>query len=68
VLDYATRLGRAVLTFNWDDFATLHDRGAIHAGVVACEADADPDALAARIDSAIAPIASLAGRFVEVRT
>ena len=69
VLEYATRLGRSVLTFDWDDFLRLHNRGTTHAGIVACEADTplDPDGLAARIDAAIAPYASLAGRFVEVR-
>ena len=67
VLDYATRLGRAVLTLNWDDFLSLHDRGVAHAGIVACEADDDPDALAARTDAALGARPTLAGQFVQVR-
>ena len=45
VLEYATRLGRAVVTLNWDDFLELHDRGVDHAGIIACEVEPDPDAL-----------------------
>src|SRR4051794_13733049 len=68
VLAYATRLGRAVLTYNWDDFATLHDAGGAHAGIVACEADADTLALADRIHATLGAMTSLANRFVEIRT
>ena len=70
VLEYATRLGRAVLTFDRDDFLQLHDRAPAHSGIVACEADApiDPDTLADRIDAAVARLPSLTSRFVEVRS
>ena len=67
VLAYATRLGRAVLTFDWDDFAALHGRVTTHAGIIACEADADADTLAARVHAAITSGGTLDGQFVEVR-
>lgn len=67
VLEYATRLGRAVVTLNWQDFADLHqDDPGGHAGVIVCEADADNAALAARIDAAVTGGGTLAGRLVEV--
>ena len=66
VLEYATRLGQAVVTFNWRDFADLHDADPSHAGVVVCEVDTDYDALAARIDVAVTARGSLTGELVEV--
>jgi hypothetical protein len=66
VLEYATRLGRAVLTYNWDDFLALHDRGVPHAGIVACEADNDVAALAVRVHQSLAR-RRMAGVFIEVR-
>src|SRR4051812_1817762 len=65
VLEYATFLGRAVVTLNWRDFADLHAADPGHAGIIVCEADADYDALAARIAGAIAGRATLAGALVE---
>ena len=67
VLEYASRLGRAVVTFNRADFVELHDAGDAHAGIIVCETDADFSALAARIHEAIGQESSLAGRLVEVR-
>lgn len=67
LLEYATLLDRAVLTFNSDDFLQLHDGGAPHAGIIACEADVNFDELAKRVDAAVAREPSLSGRFVEVR-
>ena len=67
VLEYATRLGRAVITFNWDDFLLLHDGGVDHAGIIACEVETDHDVLAARVDAAAHSHTSLVARFVEVR-
>ena len=70
VLDFATRLGRSVLTFDRQDFLQLHARGEPHAGIVACHADppTDPDALATRIDADITPLPSLTSRFIEVQS
>jgi predicted nuclease of predicted toxin-antitoxin system len=66
VLDFASRLDRAVLTLNRDHFAELHRRGASHAGIIVCTAESDFVALAARIDAAIINLVGLAGRLVEV--
>jgi hypothetical protein len=52
VLEFATRLDRAVLTLNRDDFVDLHRRGVGHAGIIVCDADPDFEALARRIDHA----------------
>ena len=55
VLARATSLGRAVLTYNRKDFKRLHAATPGHAGIVSCTRDdADPQALAARTDAALA--------------
>jgi hypothetical protein len=66
ILEYATHLGRAVVTLNWRDFAELHNADPAHAGIIVCAADADYDALAARIDDVIAVRGVLTGELVEV--
>ena len=66
LLEFASRLERAVLTVNVRDFRELHDRGAAHSGIIACEEHVDFEALAQRIDRAISVHLSLAGRLVEV--
>ena len=67
VLEYATRLGRAVVTLNWQDFVSLHLRDPAHGGIVVCETDPDPNALAERIDGHLLAGTTLAGALVEVR-
>ena len=66
VLEFATRLGRAVLTVNRNDFVALHDRGAAHAGIIACEENLDFEALARHIDRVLADEAYIVGRVIEV--
>jgi hypothetical protein len=66
VLEFASRLERAVLTLNRQDFLQLHERGVAHAGIVACAADSDFQELARRIHAAIGGNLSLAGRLIEV--
>jgi predicted nuclease of predicted toxin-antitoxin system len=66
VLEYATRLGHAVITHNWDDFASLHDRRTAHAGIVICVVDPDAGALVERIDRAIVATGELAGKLIRV--
>ena len=66
VLEFSTRLERAVLTMNRDDFAALHDRGVIHACIVACDHDRDFEALARRIDRAVAAEALMSGRLIHL--
>jgi hypothetical protein len=67
VLDQATSLGRAVLTHNRKDFKRLHAVRPGHAGIVSCTRDdADPEALATRIDGALAANPNLAGQHIRV--
>jgi hypothetical protein len=66
ILATATRLGRAVLTLNRRDYISLHAADANHAGIVVCTRDPDTDALAARIDTALATVQSLAGQLLRV--
>ena len=67
VLARATNLGRAVLTHNRKDFKRLHTATPGHAGIVSCARDdADPAALAARIDGALAANPDLAGQHIRV--
>jgi hypothetical protein len=66
IVEYATRLDRAVVTLNWHDFADLHDADPAHAGIIVCAADTDYDALAARINDAVAAHDPMAGELIEV--
>ncbi len=53
VLADATSQGRAVLTFNRDDFKRLHRLTEKHCGVIVCTRDADASALAMRVHNEI---------------
>jgi hypothetical protein len=66
VLARATHLGRAVVTGNRHDYHKLHRRNQTHAGIITFTDDHDRPALASRIDAAISPLPSLAGRLVKV--
>jgi hypothetical protein len=65
VLAYATAAGRAVLTFNRRDFVRLHSQVANHAGIIVCTDD-DADALATRIDQAIAACPTLTNQLLRI--
>lgn len=52
VLAYAHELGRAVVTFNYQDFKKLHRLIPIHSGIIICTEDKDIPALALRIHQA----------------
>jgi predicted nuclease of predicted toxin-antitoxin system len=54
VLNFATSQGRVVVTFNRRHFIGLHEKSAGHSGIIVCTYDPDFEALAARIDSALA--------------
>lgn len=41
VLEYATRVGRIVITENRQDFLNLHSTTSNHVGIVICKADRD---------------------------
>src|SRR5437868_3225612 len=67
VLAHATSLGRVVVTHNRKDFKRLHVATPQHAGIISCTRDdADPQALAARIDAALAANPDIAGRHIRV--
>src|SRR6516164_7034300 len=66
VLADASAAGRTVLTYNRWDFERLHRRDPNHAGIISCTPDDDLDALAARIDQAIAGAGALAGKHIRV--
>lgn len=66
VLTFATSEKRAVLTQNRKDFFRLHRTQPNHAGIIACTNDRDWEALAKRIDAAIATEESLDGKLIRV--
>ena len=66
VLAFATRNNRAVLTLNRQDFKQLHRVQPEHGGIINCSNDRNWEALATRIDSAIAEAEPLAGKLVRV--
>jgi hypothetical protein len=66
VLARATKLGRAVITFNRRHYVRLHRADPNHAGVVAVTDDRDVPALAARILAALAGVTDLTGQLVTV--
>lgn len=66
VLEAATSLRRAVLTFDRRDYVRLHRASQEHAGIVACTYDPDFLRLAARVDAALSGIDDLAGRVIRV--
>jgi hypothetical protein len=68
VLNFATDQQRAVLTLNRLDFFRLHrSTDGAHAGIIACTRDdANPAALAQRINDAIIATGSLAGQLIRV--
>jgi hypothetical protein len=66
VLSNATVDGRAVLTFNRWDFDRLHRQIQTNAGIVSCSRDDDVDALANRIDQAVATAGTLTGQHIRV--
>src|SRR5690242_170300 len=66
VLEAATALGRAVLTFDRRDYVRLHHASSEHAGIIACTYDPDFIRLAARIDGALVARDDLRGQLIRV--
>jgi predicted nuclease of predicted toxin-antitoxin system len=66
VLAFATIEQRAVVTQNRKDFFQLHRVQPDHAGIIACTNDRNWEALANRIDAAIAAEGSLPGKLIRV--
>src|SRR5690242_19684656 len=59
VLEYARTVNRAALTQNRRDFIRLHRRHPTHGGIIVCTRDDEFEALALRIDEALAQELSL---------
>lgn len=66
VLEYATRIGHAVVTYNRLDFILLHDRQPNHAGIIVCHADPDTIELAERIDQSVRAAGEMSGKLIQV--
>lgn len=66
VLAFAAAERRILLTFNRKHFIRLHDRGAPHAGIIACTFDPDFTALARRINEVVITQADWAGVLLRV--
>jgi hypothetical protein len=66
VLARATQLGRAVLTEDRRDYHCLHRLDPNHAGIITSTRDPDWDSLAARINTGIAGLPTLAGQLVKI--
>jgi Domain of unknown function (DUF5615) len=66
VLAYAHVLGRAVLTHNRKHFRNLHKAGHAHSGLILCTGDPDFEALASRVDAALASAGVLSGQLIRI--
>ncbi len=67
VLTFATSQDRVVVTLNRRHFIGLHEESAgRHAGIVVCTYDPDFEALATRLDLALASLEFWAGRLARV--
>lgn len=66
VLSYATAEGRAVITFNRQDFIRLHRINAAHAGIIVCAENPDFAALAAKVHATLSTTATLQGQLIRV--
>jgi len=66
VLAFAAIACRAVLTQNRKDFIQLHRAQTSHGGIIACTNDRNWEALANRVDAAIAAEESLPGKLIRV--
>jgi hypothetical protein len=66
VLEAASSLGRAVLTFDQRDYVMLHRGWQGHVGIVACTYDPDFASLAARIDVTPSTTDDLAGQVIRI--
>lgn len=66
VLQLATDLHRAILTFNRRDFIRLHRQSEEHAGIIVCTLDINFHRLADNIDRAMQKFPSLEGRLLRI--
>jgi predicted nuclease of predicted toxin-antitoxin system len=68
VLDYASRLDRAVLTCNDKDFEKEHHRTLNHPGIIACPQTENPVELAHQIHQRLQQELELKRKFVDLKT
>jgi uncharacterized protein DUF5615 len=66
VLADAATAGRILLTHDRRDFIRLHNAGITHRGIVVCTYDPDAEALARRIDLAVAAADAAGGWLLRV--
>ena len=66
VLEFATSVGRALLTLNRWDFVRIHARMPQHAGIVTCTQDPDSERQGIAIDAAVGRAADLRGVLLRV--
>ena len=67
VLDYATKNGLIVITFNRDDFIELHNNGVKHKGIVICKTDRDYLGQVAKLQEYLQTQSSLENRQIRVK-
>jgi len=66
VLEFATSLGRTLLTLNRWQFIALHSRTPKHSGIVVCTQDPDVERLATAIDKETTAAPALPGVLIRV--
>lgn len=66
ILNFATGQGRILVTLNRKHFIRLHAESPDHAGIVVCSIDPDFEALAGRINTALAAHETLNSQLVRV--
>lgn len=66
VLQFATEMGRAILTINKRDFVRLHRLRPSHAGIIVCSQDSSLTRQAEAIHEAILGLEALTGLLIRV--
>lgn len=66
VLNFASKEGRAVLTFNRKHFISLHKKKQKHAGIIVCSFDLDFKGLADRIHQKISRLKSISDKLIKI--
>jgi hypothetical protein len=66
VLDFAIEASRILITFNRKHFIRLHEQKPDHTGIVVCTVDANFNALAERIHTALEAHAEMNGQLLRV--
>ena len=67
VLNYATRNGLILITFNRDDFIKLHQSGLKHAGIIICKTDRDYQGQITKLHEYLQNQTSLTNRLIRIK-